>query len=127
MVRIEGFGCGSSDRGKKDVDGKLRIDLIPPESVFELARVYTEGAKKYGDRNWEKGIPANECIAALERHFLRFKLGQDMSPETGIHEMAHAAFWCMAIVSQYYRGVEVGDVEARIIEPNEAIEHFMES
>ena len=34
--------------------GKLRFDLIPPEMDKAVAEVLTQGATKYGDRNWEK-------------------------------------------------------------------------
>uniref|UniRef100_UPI001E4FF338 dATP/dGTP diphosphohydrolase domain-containing protein n=1 Tax=Acetomicrobium sp. S15 = DSM 107314 TaxID=2529858 RepID=UPI001E4FF338 len=34
----------------------LRYDLIPSDALRELAKVYTVGAEKYGERNWEKGM-----------------------------------------------------------------------
>ena len=40
---------------KKYDENKERFDLIPPKPLFELARTYTHGAAKYGDRNWEEG------------------------------------------------------------------------
>ena len=97
------------ERGIKDMDGKIRYDLIPPEALLELARVYTNGASKYGDHNVEKGIPVHECIGAIERHIARLKMGQDLSPRHYTHEAAHAAFWCFTLISQYYRGLEVED------------------
>ena len=42
--------------GTKNDGGKLRYDLIPPRALEALAYVYTIGAAKYSDRNWEKGI-----------------------------------------------------------------------
>ena len=92
----------ASERGIKDVEGKLRFDLIPPEAMVEIAKVFTEGATRYGDRNWEKGIPVGECVAAIERHLTRFKLGQDFNPKTECHEAAHMAFWCMVLISQSF-------------------------
>jgi hypothetical protein len=89
-----------SDRGHKEVDGKLRYDLIPPSLELELAKVVTAGALKYGDRNWEKGIPTDECIGAIKRHLARFQLGQEFSPHDGAHEMAHIVFWCMVLIEQ---------------------------
>lgn len=29
---------------------------------------YEEGAKKYGDRNWEKGLSVRDCINRMVRH-----------------------------------------------------------
>lgn len=38
-------------------EGKGRYDLLPPHAIFRLAKHFENGAKKYGDRNWEKGQP----------------------------------------------------------------------
>ena len=40
-------------------EGKGRCDLLPMCVMLRLARHYEAGAKKYDDRNWEKGIPAH--------------------------------------------------------------------
>lgn len=54
---------------KRDTrDGKGRFDLLPYQSVFEIARIFEEGAKKYGDRNWEKGQPLSRYIDSAMRH-----------------------------------------------------------
>jgi len=42
--------------------GKGRFDLAPPFSTMFLARIYETGCLKYGDRNWEKGIPINRYL-----------------------------------------------------------------
>lgn len=42
--------------GRKDDSGKLRFDLVPPESLMKLVEVYTIGSKKYSTDifiNWE--------------------------------------------------------------------------
>ena len=39
-------GSVSSDKGIKYDDGKLRIDLIPPEVIRALAMVFAYGADK---------------------------------------------------------------------------------
>ena len=44
-----------------DADGE-RFDLISPFGLVRLAKVYAEGAKKYGDRNWELGQPTDEIL-----------------------------------------------------------------
>lgn len=57
-------------------EGKGRCDLLPPAAVLRLARHFEEGAKKYGDRNWEKGIPINSFIDSAIRHTLKYMAGQ---------------------------------------------------
>jgi len=49
-------------------DGKGRFDLISPIALKRLAQHYENGAKKYGDRNWEKGQPLSRYVDSLVRH-----------------------------------------------------------
>lgn len=49
-------------------DGKGRFDLIPAHPVKRLAQLYERGAKKYGDRNWEKGQPLSSYLDSMLRH-----------------------------------------------------------
>lgn len=79
--------------GIKDDSGKLRFDLIPPEAMEELARVYTIGAVKYGDRNWEKGLHWGRVFAAMMRHAWAWWRGEKLDPEDGQHHLASVA-WC---------------------------------
>jgi hypothetical protein len=39
---------------KHDTD-KVRVELYPPEALLATSRVLTFGAKKYAERNWERG------------------------------------------------------------------------
>lgn len=57
-----------------DADGE-RFDLISPFGLVRLAKVYAEGAKKYGDRNWELGQPIGEILNHVERHLNLWKQG----------------------------------------------------
>ena len=55
--------------------GKGRCDLLPAAALLRLAKLYEEGAKKYGDRNWEKGIPVSSFIDSGMRHLLKYMDG----------------------------------------------------
>lgn len=57
------------------VAGKGRYDLIEPELMFRLATHYENGSIKYGDRNWEKGIPVHDLLNSAERHLIKYKAG----------------------------------------------------
>jgi len=48
--------------------GKGRFDLIPAGPIKALAIHYEKGAVKYGDRNWEKGIPISKFLDSADRH-----------------------------------------------------------
>lgn len=44
--------------GQREIPiGKGRFDLLAPEGITELAQHFEAGARKYADRNWEKGLP----------------------------------------------------------------------
>lgn len=38
---------------------------------------FEEGAKKYGEHNWQKGIPVNRYIDSAVRHYLKWRRGDD--------------------------------------------------
>lgn len=82
--------------GVKFDSGKLRMDLLPTDALEALARILTDGAVKYGARNWEKGMAWSRPYAALLRHLLAWWGGQDTDPESGHphlwHVLTNAAF-----------------------------------
>lgn len=53
-------------------DGKGRYDLLSPIVNKRLAIIMEKGAKKYDDRNWEKGIPLSRFIDSAKRHLDQF-------------------------------------------------------
>lgn len=54
------------------VEGKGRCDLLPACALLRLAKHYEEGAIKYSDRNWEKGLPISSMIDSGLRHLLKY-------------------------------------------------------
>lgn len=45
------------------------------DMCLELAIHFEEGCIKYGERNWEKGIPIERYIDSATRHYLKFLRG----------------------------------------------------
>ena len=45
--------------------------------VLEVAKHFEEGAKKYGEYNWQKGIPTSCYIDSAIRHYLKWRRGDD--------------------------------------------------
>ena len=45
------------------------------DMIIDVSRHYEEGAVKYGDRNWEKGIPMHCYIDSGVRHLLKYMRG----------------------------------------------------
>jgi hypothetical protein len=56
-------------------EGKGRCDLLPMCVLLRLARHYEAGAKKYDDRNREKGIPAHSFADSALRHMFKYMDG----------------------------------------------------
>ena len=49
-------------------------------SLLEVAKHFEDGAVKYGDRNWEKGIPVHCYIDSAVRHYLKYRRGDQDEP-----------------------------------------------
>lgn len=52
-----------------------------PHTMFlEVAKHFEEGAKKYGENNWQKGIPPKCYIDSAVRHYLKWLRGDKDEP-----------------------------------------------
>ena len=57
------------------------------EDLFlEVSKHFEEGAKKYGEYNWQKGIPTHCYIDSALRHYLKWRRGDIDEP----HDRAFA-------------------------------------
>lgn len=70
---------------------KVRLDLLPVEPIIDIGKVLTYGARKYSERNWEKGLAWSRCYAAALRHLFAWQNSETNDPETGLNHLAHAA------------------------------------
>ena len=48
--------------------------------MLEVSKQFEDGAKKYGDNNWKKGIPLHCYIDSAIRHFIKFCRGDQDEP-----------------------------------------------
>ena len=48
--------------------------------LLEVAKHFEEGAKKYGENNWQKGIPPSCYIDSAIRHYLKYLRGDTDEP-----------------------------------------------
>lgn len=51
-----------------------------PTAMLEVSHQYEDGAAKYDDRNWEKGIPLHCFIDSGVRHYLKWLRGDVDEP-----------------------------------------------
>ena len=64
-------------------EGKPQITFIYPEAVRRLAQRGTDGAKKYDDHNWTKGIPLSAYVDSLYRHLNAYQMGDGSEDHLG--------------------------------------------
>lgn len=48
--------------------------------ILDVAKHFEDGAKKYGEYNWQKGIPVHCYIDSALRHYLKFIRGDGDEP-----------------------------------------------
>lgn len=87
-----------------------RFSLIPPGFVWALAEHYGQGAKKYADRNWEKGYKWSLSVDASQRHLHQWLMGEDNDEETGSSHLIAAAWHLCALWFFHKFGKGTNDV-----------------
>ena len=99
-------------------EGKVRLELVPPEWFWALADVTTKGSMKYPERNWERGMSWAKMIGCALRHVFKFCMGErydgtELNIElgtTGCHHLAMAAWNLLALMSYDLRGIGDNDI-----------------
>ena len=87
------------EKGKRFNKGKLRWSLLPLWLLEGVVKVLMFGSKKYGDFNWQKGMPISEVYESCQRHLVKFMQGQDIDEESGERHIDHAI--CNLIIILY--------------------------
>ena len=81
--------CIAGFTGTNDIDflycalqwfGRIRYEGEDYEMLLEVAKHFEEGAKKYGEYNWQKGIPTHCYIDSAVRHYLKYLRGDKDEP-----------------------------------------------
>lgn len=60
-------------------EGYLGFDSMN-DAMLEVSKHFEEGAKKYGEDNWQKGIPTKSYIDSAVRHFIKLQDGWGDEP-----------------------------------------------
>lgn len=85
-------------RAMKHDQDKPRMDLLDAEALWELAKVLTFGAKKYGADNWRQGLQVSRLTAASMRHLTAIMSGENVDEETGLQHAAHLMCCAMFLI-----------------------------
>lgn len=111
------------ETGVKDSSGKVRVDLLPVEGLYAVAKVREYGNKKYGDPWKWLDYPDKHYafIDAAIRHLLRYQSARARNDpadffdeESGLHHVHHAATSLLMAITLN----ELHDVENNILREN---------
>lgn len=80
----------TNEKGGHQSKLPVRFDLIPAVELFEVAKVLSEGAEKYGEYNWQK-IPTRDHINHALSHNYAFLAG-DTSDDHITHAICRLLF-----------------------------------
>ena len=95
-------------KGLRLNNGKVRMDLFPTSTLRQVSQILTQGASKYADRNWERGMSWSSVLGSLKRHLDAFERGEDYDKESGQLHIAHVL--CnAAFLTEYYSSFPEGD------------------
>lgn len=88
--------------------GKGRFDLLPWETIQHVALHFEKGSEKYGERNWERGIPLCRYYDSAFRH-----LSQDFR---GLVDENHlvAAIWNLLCLYQTKLWIKEGKLDGSL-------------
>jgi hypothetical protein len=90
-------------------EGKGRMDLLPACAIIRLAKHFENGAKKYEERNWEKGIPTHSFIDSAIRHLMKYLDGA-----TDEDHLCAAAWNCMCCMWTEEKRPDLIDIPSRL-------------
>jgi len=90
--------------------GKGRYDLVLSLShtLYRLARHFENGAVKYGDDNWRKGLPLRRFLDSAFRHVGKFAAGEDDE------DHLIAAIWNLCCLCETQHEIEAGRLPAEL-------------
>jgi len=79
---------------------KIRMSLLPPNSLKDIAEVFTFGANKYSSWNYlqGEGLKVSRILDSLHRHLNSFESGEDLDPESNKPHLSHIGCNIMMLI-----------------------------
>lgn len=90
----------------------LRCDSIMsylPLGLAAVTDVMKFGTQKYNERNWEKGLPVEQCFSSAMRHYEEILKGRMIDPESKLHHSYHAAWNLLVMLEITLRSKKSSD------------------
>lgn len=85
----------------------IRYDLIPPQGITEVSKIFTKKLEKHGINDWKYGISWTKVLSTLKKHLTEFEKGNDFD-EDNLLQIAHVAEEAL-ILCEYYKIYPQGD------------------
>lgn len=79
----------STGAQRDQATGKMRMSLVPQQELKRVMKRYLDGAEKYGENNWMKGMPLSVFYDCAHRHLDAWWRGDDQE------DHAAAVVWNM--------------------------------
>ena len=94
-------------RAVKHDKNKTRMDLLPPQALDGIAKIFTFGALKYADHNYKNGEGLDWCrpFAACLRHLNAWNAGEENDKESGESHLYHAGCCVMILIDLIDSGI----------------------
>ena len=94
---------------RESIGTKIDTTLVPFDFICAAAAGLNYGAKKYGARNWEKGLNMSDLLNSVDRHNRAIMNGEQMDHSSGLpHEILLASSAAM-LVSSMIRNIAFDD------------------
>lgn len=88
--------------------GKGSCISLPASAILRLSKHYEAGARKYGFKNWEKGIPVSSFMDSALRHIFKYLAGEQSEDH-----LSAAAFNILGAMQMEEEHPDMCDLEVR--------------
>lgn len=103
--KISEFETGAQ---RDTMEGKGVPSHLPTKALMRVSKRFEDGARKYNDHNWRKGIKLSRYVDAIYRHLWAFLDGKDEEDHVG------AIIWNSMCLSETYDMIEGGELPAKL-------------
>jgi hypothetical protein len=97
--------------------GKATFTYLPFDALGAINRVLVFGAKKYADRNWEKGMNWTRPWDACVRHLDAWMRREEADEESGMSHLWHAGCCILFLIAFELRGIGTDNRPAALFAP----------
>ena len=118
-------GVAQENAAVKDVEGKLRWEFIPWDTMEEVVRAFQVGADGRPMHDWMKGQSWGHYFGAVLRHSFSWWRGSREDKKTRVHPLAHAI--ASLLILMWYEENDVGTDDRAFQSPDNPAREVLRS